>query len=154
MRTTRTLDSGHGRPLEVRTLTATTDLTAYLAWPHLAQVLRIERRWRAHGVVKRCVHYALTSLDPARADPATLLRLRRGHWQIETRLHWVKEVVLGEDASLIHTGHGSRVMSLMRDLTLNLLRLAGREQIAAILRSFSRHPDHAAALVTQPLTRA
>src|SRR5689334_914768 len=43
---------------------------------------------------------------------------------IENWLHWVKDAVLGEDASLIHTGQGPRVMSLLRDLALNLLRLA------------------------------
>jgi predicted transposase YbfD/YdcC len=154
LRTARTIDYGHGRTLEIRTLTATTDLVPYLAWPHLAQVLRVERRWREHGTGKRCVHYALTSLDPDRGDPPTLLWLKRGHWQIENGLHWVKDVVLGEDASLIHAGQGPRVLSLFRALALNLLRLAGIAHIAATLRAYSRHPERAVALVTQPLTRA
>jgi predicted transposase YbfD/YdcC len=140
VRQTRTLDYGHGRTLELRTLRATTDLTAYRAWPHLAQVLRIERRWRERGSAKRCVHYVLTSLPPDRADEATLLRLKRGPWTIENRLHWLKDVIFGQDASLIHAGQGPRVMSLLRDLALNLLRLAGLAQIAATLRSYSRHP--------------
>lgn len=154
VRTTRTIDYGHGRTLELRTLAATTDLTAYLGWPHLGQVLRIERTWREHGLTKRCVHYALTSLDPARADAATLLRLKRGHWRIENGWHWVKDVDLRDDASLIHVGQGPRVMSLLRAMALNLLRLAGLDHIAPTLRTFGRHPERAVALVTHPLTRA
>lgn len=154
LRTTRTIDYGHGRTWEIRTLTVTTDLTAYLEWPHLGQVLRIERRWRERGTGQRCVHYALTSLGPSRGDPATLLRLKRGHWSIENGLHWVKDVAFGEDASLIHTGQGPRVMSLLRALALNLLRLAGITAISATRRAYSRHPERAVALVTQPLTRA
>lgn len=153
-RTAQSLDYGHGRTLERRTLTASTDLTGYLAWPHLAQVGRIERTWREHGVTKRWVGYAITSLPPDRADAATLLRLKRGHWQIENRLHWCKDVVLGEDASLIHVGHGPWVMGLLRDLALNLLRLAGIQHIIATLRSYSRYPARAVAHVTHPLTRA
>lgn len=152
LRTTGTLDYGHGRTLELRTLTATADLTAYLAWPHLAQVLRIERTWREQGAAKRAVDYALTSLGPDRADVETLLRLKRGHWTIENRLHWCKDVVLGEDASLIHVGHGPWVMSLCRDLALNLLHLAGIDQIATTMRAYSRHPERAISLVVQSLT--
>jgi predicted transposase YbfD/YdcC len=157
LRTTRTLDYGHGRTLELRTLTASTDLNGYLDWPHVKQVLRIERTWREHGVTKRWIDYAITSLSPDRADVDTLLRLKRGHWAIENRLHWCKEckdVTLREAASLIHAGHGPRVMSLLRDSALNLLRLAGIDQIAATMRSHSRHPDRAVTLVTHPLTRA
>jgi predicted transposase YbfD/YdcC len=154
LRTAQSLDYGHGRTLERRTLLASTDLPGYLDWPHLAQVLRVERTWREHGITKRQVAYAITSLSPERADAETLLRLKRGHWQIENRLHWVKDVVLGEDASLIHAGQGPRVMSTLRHLALNLLRWAGIDQIAATLRAHSRHPAHAVAFVTQPLAHA
>ena len=44
-----TRDRGHGRQEEVRRLVASTDLTAYLDWPGLAQVFRLERTWREHG---------------------------------------------------------------------------------------------------------
>lgn len=154
LRTAQSLDYGHGRILERRTLTASSDLTGYLGWPHVAQVLRIERTWHEHSVRKRCVDYAITSLPPDRADADVLLRLKRGHWTIENRLHWCLDVVLCEDASLIHAGQGPRVMSLLRALALNLLRLAGLDQIAATLRAHSRHPDRAVSHVLQPLTRA
>ena len=40
---------GHGRTDEVRHLVASTDLTGYLDWPGLAQVVRVERTWRERG---------------------------------------------------------------------------------------------------------
>ena len=50
-----TRDRGHGRQEEVRHLIASTDLTAYLDWPGLAQVFRLERTWRERGKAKRAL---------------------------------------------------------------------------------------------------
>ena len=45
--------------------------------------------------------YAITSLPVERADAARLLSIWRGHWGIENRLHWVRDVVFGEDQSQV-----------------------------------------------------
>ena len=78
-----TRDRGHGRQDEVRHLIASTDLTAYLDWPGLEQVFRLQRTWREHGVTKQALHYGITSLAPAVGPPTRLLTLKRGHWRIE-----------------------------------------------------------------------
>lgn len=150
-RTATTLDYGHGRTLERRELVASTDLAGYLDWPGHAQVMHIERTWHEHGQHKRSLHYGITSLTPAAADPAHLLALKRGHWGIENLLHRGKDVNLGEDASLIHAGQGPRVMALLRDSAVNLLHLAGITHIAACLRRHSQHPERAVALVVGPI---
>lgn len=150
-RTTRTIDTGHGRRPEVRELIASTDLAGYLDWPGVAQVLRIERTWRDHGQPKRAVHYAITSLPPDRGTPERLLVLKRGHWLIENRLHWRKDVTFGEDASLIHAGQGPAVMSHLRNAASSLLHHHGVQQVAARLRALSQCPDEAIAMVTGPL---
>lgn len=59
LRTVRTIDTAHGRRLEIRELIASTDLTAWAEWPGLAQVFRIERTWREHDQAKRAVHYGI-----------------------------------------------------------------------------------------------
>lgn len=150
-RVAHTLENGHGRRLERRELVASTDLTAYLAWPGGQQVFRLERTWRERGAAKRMVRYGITSLPPEAADPARLLALRRGHWSIENRLHRHKDVNFGEDASLIHVGAGPTVMALLRDAALNLLHLAGVRHVASRLRLHSQRPDQAVALVLGPL---
>jgi predicted transposase YbfD/YdcC len=150
-RTTRTVDRGHGRTLEIRELVASTDLADYLDWPGQAQVFRLERTWSAHGQRKQARHYGITSLAPEVADPARLLALKRGHWAIENRLHRRKDVTFGEDASLIHAGQGPTVMALLRDAAISVLHLAGVHRVAARLRRHSQYPAEAVALVLGPL---
>jgi predicted transposase YbfD/YdcC len=145
-----TVDRGHGRQREVRHLVASTDLVGYSDWPGLAQVFRLERRWQQRGMLKREVHYGLTSLPPAAADARRLLALRRGQWQIENGLHYVKDVTFGEDRSAIHVGHGPAVMAVLRDLAVSLLHRAGIRAIAPRLRYHSRHPEAAVAFLTGP----
>jgi predicted transposase YbfD/YdcC len=45
------------------------------------------------------VVYGVTSLPPERATPARLLELVRGHWAIENKSHWVRDVTFDEDRS-------------------------------------------------------
>jgi len=88
------------------------------------------------GVVRRReveVRYAITSLGPE-VGASRLLRLIRGHWAIENRLHWVRDVTFGEDASQVRTGAAPEVMAALRNLVIRLLRRAGVQNIAAALR--------------------
>ena len=146
-----TQERGHGRHNECRTLVASTDLNAYLDWPGVAQVFRLERTWQARGQRHRAVQYGITSLTPTQADATQLLALRRGHWTIENAVHRTKDVTFGEDASLIHLGHGPTILALVRDAALNLLRQAEVRQIAARLRLYAQYPHQAVALVINPL---
>ncbi|HEV2770734.1 MAG TPA: ISAs1 family transposase [Solirubrobacteraceae bacterium] len=145
-----TADKGHGR-VERRHLVASTDLNAYLDWPGVAQVFRLERTWRERGQDKRAVHYGITSLPAATADAPRLLAHRRGHWSIENALHHVKDVTLGEDRSLVHLGSGPTIMAQLRDTALGLLRRAGPRRIAARLRHHARHPEAVLPLLGLPL---
>jgi predicted transposase YbfD/YdcC len=142
------MPGGHGRHAEGRSLIASTDLVGYTDWPGLAQVFRLERTWTEQGKAKRIVQYGITSLPPHVADAARLLTLRRGHWQIENGLHYVKDVTLGEDRSLIHCGTGPSIMALLRDAAVSLLHRAGHRAIAKQLRHNSQHPEAALAMVT------
>ena len=91
--------------------------------------------------------YAITSLAAEQAQPAELARYIRGHWHGENKLHWVRDVTTGEDASRIATGAGPRVMAGIRNLAISLLRLAGHANIAKALRHNARKPKRAINLV-------
>ena len=149
-REARTVERGHGRLDDTRHLIASTDLTSYLDWPGLGQVFRLEHTWRERGHTKRHLHYGITSLPPERGTPEQLLSLKRGHWAIENRLHRGKDVALGEDASLIHVGHGPTVLALLREAALSLLYRTGVRCVRAQLRAYGQRPDMAAALVVTP----
>jgi predicted transposase YbfD/YdcC len=145
------VDKGHGR-VEVRHLVASTALNDYLAWPGLAQVLMIERTWWERGKRHAAVRYGITSLPPTVADAERLLAVVRGHWQIENGLHYIKDVTLGEDRSLIHKGNGPSIMAILRDTAVSVLHRAGWRTIAARLRYYGGHPKEALALLGVPLT--
>jgi predicted transposase YbfD/YdcC len=108
-------------------------VAAGLAFPHAAQAIQIVRRRKLPGKKKwsRETVYAITSLTAVQASPAELAAIIRGHWMIEDRLHWVRDMDLDEDRSQIRTGSGPRVMASLRNLVLTILRLAGAISIAA-----------------------
>ena len=55
--------------------------------------------------------YAVTSLTVTQARPAQLAGILRGHWSIEDRLHWIRDVTYDEDRSQIRARNGPRVMA-------------------------------------------
>jgi hypothetical protein len=148
----------HGRR-EVRMLWALTDpaLNAHAgaagvdgtAWPHLAQVCRVERERVdcGTGEVTREVTYAITSAPPRRADAKRLLTTLRGHWAIENQLHHVRDVTFDEDRSQIRTGAAPQVTVAGRNLALALLRQAGHTTIAAACRTCAGRSATAITLV-------
>jgi hypothetical protein len=101
----RTRDRAHGR-VEIRTLKAVT--VRGFGFPHTSQVLQVTRKVRDLGSRRwrTVIVYAVTSLSHAQASPARLADLLRGHWGIETGLHWVRDVTFAEDASQVRTGSG------------------------------------------------
>ena len=80
----------------------------------------------------------LTSLGPDRADAARLSALVQGHFGIENRLHWVRDVIYDEDRSQIRTGSAPRAMARVHNLAISRLRLAQQVNIARALRRLSR----------------
>jgi len=139
-----TLNKGHGR-VETRAGTCTADLDDYLAWPGVQQVLRrvCERIELKTGKVSRAVTYALTSVAPTEATPLELEGWWRGHWTIENRVHYVRDVSMGEDAQQMHTGNAPQALAALRNTLLKLLRCAGWTNIAAALRHFAGAPREA-----------
>ncbi len=53
----------------------------------------------------------------------------RGHWGIENRLHWVKDVVMKEDSSKIKKGAAPENFSIMRNIVCNIFRANGFDSI-------------------------
>jgi predicted transposase YbfD/YdcC len=142
----RTREHGHGR-VEVRTLKVAA--VAGLYFPHAAQAIGVIRRVRAPGSRRwRTVTvYAVTSLALGSASPAQLAGWLGGQWRIEHRLHWVRDVDFGEDASTARSGSLPRVMASLRNLAVGALRLAGHPNLAAALRHTGRDPARPLALL-------
>ena len=85
--------------------------------------------------------YGLTSLSPGQASPAQLLAYNRGQWQIENRLHYVRDMTYDEDRSQVRRKRRPHAMATLRNLAISLLRLAGAENIAAATRYLGRQTE-------------
>jgi predicted transposase YbfD/YdcC len=139
---TTTLELGHGR-IERRTLYATTELNDYLAWPAVGQAGLIERVRIVKGTGELLSHERVcfvTSLTPQRASPAQLLMINRGHWTIENKSHYVRDVSFNEDASRVRKGASAQVMAAFRNVTLAVLRRVGVTRIQEAFIKNSAQP--------------
>ena len=135
-------DKGHGRR-ETRTIQVTS-AHPRLGFPHArlaARIVRERASLRQPGKVSREVVYVVTSLTHHQVSAADLANLVRGHWAIENRVHHVRDVTFGEDASQVRTGHTPRVMATLRNIAIGLARRTGLPSIAAALRRLARHTD-------------
>lgn len=143
----------HGRRIEQRTVEASTALAGYSELPGLQQVMRIERRIRDKQTGTRSaeITYGVASLTAERADAKLLAGYTRGHWGIENRLHWVRDVDYGEDASRVRTGNAPQVMAAIRNLAISLMRLNGFDSVAEAIRHYAAHQVAATFLVRRPL---
>lgn len=122
-------------------------MTGYLDWPGVKQACLLERVRRIQGRVTTETVCAVTSLGPERASAERLLAISRGHWHIENRLHWVRDVSLGEDACRVRTGEAPEILAAIRNAVLRLLRSGGVIEIAATLRRHAAKPIEAMRLV-------
>jgi hypothetical protein len=94
--------------------------------------------------------YAITDLPAWQAPPTDLAAWIRGHWSIENRLHYVRDVTYAETHSQVRTGNAPRAMATLRNLAIGALRLTGVGNIAQTIRHMSR--DAARTLTVLNLT--
>jgi predicted transposase YbfD/YdcC len=131
----------HGGRLEVRRLRASAALASYLqaaGWPAAGLVLEVATtvRWPSHPArpMRQEVRYFLTSLS-APTQPLALLRAIRCHWHIENRLHWIRDVILGEDACQVRSGCAPQALAVLRNAVVGLLHQLRVPNLAATLRA-------------------
>jgi hypothetical protein len=142
-----TTNRGHGR-IEKREIWTSTELNGLLNFPYVAQVFCIRRTTTdLHGnlVAGRKTFleltFGVTSIPVDRADPARVLSLNRGHWEIENRVHHVRDMTYDEDRSQVRKGTRPQAMAGIRNLAISLLRLAGAKCIAAATRYLGRQAE-------------
>lgn len=144
----RDTSRGHGRR-EIRTLKILS-VADGIGFPHAAQAMRIRRRRRRLDQPRRFTTetvYAITDLLAHQAKPPQLAGFIRGHWSIENKTHYVRDVTYDEDRSQVRTGTGPQVMAVLRNAAIGALRLAGVTNIAAANRHHSRDPNRPLALL-------
>ncbi len=147
------IDKTHGRIVHRAIWVAPADQVTF---PAAAQVFRIRRDTFDHQgnrLSKEVVH-GVTSLNPLRADPATIAALIRRHWAIENRSHWVRDVVFGEDTQHAYAGNGAHTMATLRNLAIALLRLAGITHITRTLERIAADRTRIIPIITNAINPA
>jgi predicted transposase YbfD/YdcC len=143
-----TTEKGHGR-LETRTLTCGNAHIEDVDWPDVQQVVRreCERITLKTGKRTHEVTYGLVSMSPKEAGAATIEALWRGHWTIENRVHYVRDVSFGEDAG--HAAHGTTAHALaaLRNGLLRLFRHAHWPSVPDALAHYGAAVVRAAVLI-------
>lgn len=146
------VNAGHGR-IEKRTLTSRCLLNEYVDWPGLAQVYRLECKisWVRPGQIYKTseeTEYGITSLSREQANVEKLYWIRRGHWQIETGLHYRRDVTFHEDATRMTQGSAGAIFAIVYNLLLGLLKRARFQNAAEGRRWFPAHLLEAFAVLT------
>jgi predicted transposase YbfD/YdcC len=148
LRSVEKVEKGHGR-LEKRTLTASRDLKGYVEWPYAEQVFKLEREFQQLNTGKRSqeVVYGITSLMASEANAARLLEITRGHWGIESGLHYRRDVTLREDRCRVRMGQAPQVLAVINNLVLGLFARLGYTHAPEARRHFAAHLDEAVNLI-------
>jgi predicted transposase YbfD/YdcC len=129
------LDASHGRLVrrKVEVFAAAAVLTQ--VWPGLSAFAKVERSGIREGkYFRRQSWFILSQVLPA-SRAAQLIQGHRG--TIENRLHWVKDVVQQEDASLIQAEKPATLMAFLRSWAISAFRNAGHDSLTKALRMFS-----------------
>jgi predicted transposase YbfD/YdcC len=134
-------NTGHGR-IEHRILTAVSLLPGEIDWPYITQVFRLENTFTflRKGQVVRTEHkvrYGLTSLTRPQANAQRLLLLKRKYWQIETGLHYRRDVTFHEDATRMSHPHATRNLTTVHNTILSLFARLGSRNAASTRRFLS-----------------
>jgi predicted transposase YbfD/YdcC len=114
--------------VEKRTCYVITDLAKIRSrkqWKGLKAIGVVVSERTLNGVTSRETRYYISSRV---LSAGAMLAVIRNHWGIENSLHWVLDVVFGEDDHLLRNGHGPLNFTLLRRLALALIKSANLKE--------------------------
>lgn len=149
--------------LHGRTTTRTTAIYPIPAqllplWAGAKYIIAVERtglRWQGKKSRRRLVdfnesHYYLSSKDWSARQFSDAIR---GHWLIENRLHWVKDVTLNEDNCIHRGGNAPANLAMVRQFLVSLARMSGTNTLPQALRLMANQVENISELLFGFLTR-
>lgn len=98
-------------------------------WPGLNRLIHVHKNTINTATGEESHSDKLYICDLNTADATYYANAARGHWAIENRLHWVKDVRHGEDGNGIPAGNAAMNISIVSSIALNLHRIKGRDKI-------------------------
>jgi predicted transposase YbfD/YdcC len=148
------IQKGHGR-LEIREIWASTQMNAWFEkeWAGIAQIFKIRRQVKKGEEEHEEIVYGFTNLPRKKASALRLLDLNQKHWSIENRLHYRRDVTLGEDASQIRVNGAPQSLAALNGGILAFMDWLHVPNVAAQMRHFCAQPQEALQLLLGKLSR-
>ena len=132
------IEKTHGR-ITCRIVKVFTDLKGInLDWVGLQSLVQVERIGIRSGKQYLQTNYYISSLLTSAAKFACGIRQ---HWGIENRLHWVKDVIFGEDAAPFNNYNAATNWSIIRNIAINLARKGGYDSLTKAERFLAHDID-------------
>ena len=104
-------------------------------WPGARWFIQVKRTGQRQAEPYERISYYISSFKSKKAE--VFAAAIRGHWQIENRLHWQKDVTFREDKCGIHSGQAVGNLSLLINMTINLLRNYGFDSVKNSIAAFA-----------------
>jgi predicted transposase YbfD/YdcC len=130
----------HGR-IETRKIWTTTELNAYLDFPHVGQTFMVQRETtnKKSGEYSCEIAYGITSRTPHQADPKRVLTTNRGHWSIENSCHYIIDWNYDEDRSRIRIGYGPENITRLRRFAVSIIKSKCVRSVAQKMRQLTQN---------------
>jgi predicted transposase YbfD/YdcC len=106
------------------------------SWKDVQSVIRVTRSGERDGKPYRTLSYYFSSLPPKSERIAKVIQ---GHWQVENRLHWVKDVIFDEDKSPQKAGNAPINLSIIKTWVLSVFRIHGYDSIKGAIDQISHN---------------
>jgi len=100
-------------------------------WAGLRTVGMVKSLREVKGKVSECTRFFISSLPP---NAQTFASAVRGHWGIENRLHWVLDMVFGDDHCRVRKDQGAKNFTVIKHMAMNLLRKAKQNKSLRVMR--------------------
>ena len=148
------VQKGHGRQ-EVREIWTSTQMNEWFEkeWAGIAQIFVIRRYVKQGEQEREEMVYGFTNLPRKKAKAKRLLELNQKHWRIENRLHYRRDVTLGEDACQVRVKGAPQALAALNGGILAFMDWLGVSNVASQMRHFCAYPQEALQLLLGRLSR-
>lgn len=148
------VQKGHGR-LEIREIWTSRQMNDWFEteWAGVAQVFRLRRSVKDGDKEREEIVYGVTNLPRKKANASRLLAFQQAHWRIENRLHYRRDVTLGEDACQVRRTGAPQALAALNGGVLALMDWLHVPNVASAMRHFCAHPVEALQLLYGKLVR-
>ena len=127
------LEKSHGRlVVQISRVLPAKGIVDTAHWPKCQTISRVDSFRVVGGKPSELEQrYYISSRELTAEDLAIAAR---AHWGIENRLHWMLDVIFGEDGSQVRKDNAPQNLSLLKKIVLNLIRSDTTDKVKTSLR--------------------